>query len=71
MTAPKRAPRCPCGHAPHPRGQCAGVVDVGGYLAGCDCDTIDPHPFARPTFRGNDRCLTCGEYEEDGPHIAG
>lgn len=28
-----------------------------------------PHPFRHPWPR-NDRCLDCGEYEEDGPHIA-
>lgn len=28
-----------------------------------------PHPFRHPWPR-NDRCTVCGEYEEDGPHIA-
>ena len=34
-----------------------------------DCPRA-PHRFRSPVSARNDRCLDCGEYEEDGPHAA-
>jgi hypothetical protein len=31
---------------------------------------LSPHPYRSPASARNDRCLDCGEYEEDGPHTA-
>ena len=32
-------------------------------------DALEPHPFRSPAISRNDRCLDCGSYEEDGPHL--
>ena len=54
-----------------------------GYAPAADIDALERriaallnadeppaiHPY-RPSAIRNDRCLDCGEYEEDGPHAA-
>ena len=62
-----------CGHLNHPRWtdslSATGCPIVWmGERCGCGADPA-VHPY-RPSAIRNDRCLDCGQYEEDGPHTA-